>query len=679
MTYELENIILTIDTHEEANKPEKTRIKAIEDWFTSQGAIVEHEELALCDYVLVGKFRGFPVNIGSEYKTMDNFLRDSIEDMEDKLTRSMEIYDTVALFIEAGNYTFKPNPDNCHCVLDYSGATKASMKQNSNGNPEPQSKTLAAFEGFCDTLQSNGIHVRQLRSEAQFPYSVYNLLVYQTKPHRLKIKTMTYEAWLLNHFLDLPTIGIVKAKKLILRYPNPFWIASASEESLVSVLGKVTGRVVYQHLRSHELETNDWKNNYFKDGQDIIQCSYLHRSCNQVNAYNCVGKICEHHPDYSNFSEKIKAAIVDYLTEEYPHALSVDELCNHFNIEQGDTDKELFLVYLKELAWERKITNTVTGEFQVVHSHSANANDMRQQLSSINCLIFGCKVDEEHANDMRQQPKGLSDFTHNSLQSQCDPTEGTNFFLTPLHSVPSVDDIDNDNDKSTGVVLPPLISPVPFLPSSSTEQSEKRPRKKLSTHDISNHSGSTSFSTPQPRDTQDVPSPNLPIQRPDVQGTGLNQVLTPTLDMPVPATTKKPQKQKKDLKLASSKIELLTPSSAITPDEELFGKPRHDWKIIDEEELKLRKQENEAFEKWNENIQKNLNNSKSKKLDDHKMSIRPQLETYLQNPHTLQECVDHLSNFGKGSVWEHIARMKKEGIVIEFDNKTLILKKENKF
>ncbi len=497
MTLELENIILTIDTHEEANKQEKTRVKLIENWFGSLGAMIEHEELSLCDYALIGKFRGNPINFGIEYKAWDNFLTDSIDDMEDKLTRSQEIYDTVALFIEAGNYTFKPDSNGCHCILDYSGATKMSMKQ--NGNPEPQSKTLASFEGFCDTLQSNGIHVRQLRSEDQFPYSVYNLLVYSTKLHRLKIKTMTYEHWLLNHYLDLPSVGIVKAKKLILRYPNPFWIASASEESLVAVLGKVTGQVVYQSLRSHELETKDWKNNYFKDGTDIRQCPTNHRSCDQMNAYDCIGTPCEHHPDH--------------------------------------------------------------------------------RISS-----------------------------HNNLQSQCDPTEGT-FLKIPLHSQPSVD----DNYKSTGGLLPPIIPPVP----------------------ISNHSGLSSFSTPQsqPHDTQDVPpSPKLSIQRPVVQGTSFNTITSLAL---VPAII-----QKKDSKKKSSSIIKSFPSSAITSDEYLFGKDQSDWEPA----------------------------------EGNKMNLRANIETYLTSPHTLQECVDQFDNFAKGTVWEHVMKMKNEGIVTEFDNKTFVLK-----
>ena len=89
---ELENIIVTIDTHEEANKQDKTRTKAIEEWGNKYGAIIEHRELELCDYSLVGEFREKEINLGLEYKAWDNFLSDTIDDMEDKLTRSSGLY-----------------------------------------------------------------------------------------------------------------------------------------------------------------------------------------------------------------------------------------------------------------------------------------------------------------------------------------------------------------------------------------------------------------------------------------------------------------------------------------------------------------------------------------------------------------------------------------------------------
>lgn len=277
---ELENLILTICPHEQANCKEKTRVMAIEAWARKYGiADIEHRELKLCDYSLVGEFRDRDINLGIEYKAWDNFLSDPTDDMEDKITRSQEIYYQVAFFVEAGNYSFKPNEDNGHATLQFSEIAKAGFRKKGMKETEiPMTKTLAGFEGFLETMSLNGIHVRQLRSEAQFPYSVYNLLIYLTNEHKLKVKEQSYENWLQNHYMTLPEIGYVRAKKLILNYPNPAWICAAAEESLIDVLGKTTGRVIWQHLHSHSLESDAWKQGFHTDGtrrEDSNICEFV--------------------------------------------------------------------------------------------------------------------------------------------------------------------------------------------------------------------------------------------------------------------------------------------------------------------------------------------------------------------------------------------------------------------
>lgn len=270
MSSDLESLILTICPHEEANKKEKTRRAKIEAWARLHGVCeIEHVELPECDYRFEGQFRGVDINLGIEYKAWDNFLSDNIDDMEDKLTRAQEPYQDVALFVETGNYSFKPDPAGVHCLLEYTEHAKAGFRLQSQKLGriiEPPTKTLASMEGFFDTLQSNGIHVRQLRGEDHFPYALHNLLIYLTKPHQLKVKKISYDDWLINLYSNLPEVGFVRAKKLIEAYPNPFWLCSASDESLIRVLGRTTGQVVYQHLRNHELETDDWKHSCHKDG-----------------------------------------------------------------------------------------------------------------------------------------------------------------------------------------------------------------------------------------------------------------------------------------------------------------------------------------------------------------------------------------------------------------------------
>lgn len=271
---ELENLILTICPHEEANRQVKTRTPMIEDWAQSLGICeVLHQELNYGDYALEGEFREHEIDLNIEYKTWDNFISASIDDMEDKLTRSFEEYTDIALFVEtwtedrlhpefAKGYTFKPDPQG-QCYLNYTEGTAHNFKMK---GIKPPTKTLAAMEGFFDTLQFKGVHVRQLRGESQFKHSLYNLLVYLTNPHNLKVKETSYEQSIINHYMTLPEIGFVRAKKLFQSYPNPSWLNSASEDSLIRLMGRTTGLVIYQYLHNHSFETDAWKCNYHMDG-----------------------------------------------------------------------------------------------------------------------------------------------------------------------------------------------------------------------------------------------------------------------------------------------------------------------------------------------------------------------------------------------------------------------------
>lgn len=467
---ELSDIIITIDTREQNKK----RIKAVEEWAQAHGAIIEHSKLDLCDYVLLGEFRGVPVNLGIEAKGLSDFAS-SFQDLPNKLARAYTLYDNVALFIEANNYSFQVDSDGFHATISNPNV------RNGDADVLP----LAVYENMLASFQMEGVHVRQLRSEAHFPYAIAGLLINITRPLHtgLTIKDKSFTSQYLNVLGKVPGIGYKKAQKLIECYSNMFWLCSASEESYKEVLGKVTGYQLYNFIRNPELII------------DLIEAV----------------------PDFSN---KIKQAIVD------------------------DNDKN-------------------TGVFI--------------------------------------PPPKLSPVLLSNQKKEC-----TN---------ESVKDFDN----------------------CQREQIEGCENCKSYQGIITSHPGSSStIPLPKPGDTQDV-IPPPPIQRPDVQGAGFKKVLTSTLDVPAPATTfKKKRVQKKDLELASS-IESL-PSSALTPDEELFGKTNSDWIV-----------------------------------ETHKMSARTQLEAYLQSPHTLQECVDRFSLFTPGTIYEHITRMKRDGVVIEFNDKTLVM------
>jgi hypothetical protein len=523
MNNELQDIIVTIDTREQ----NKERIRAVENWAIAHGAIVEHSKLELCDYRILGDFRGIPVNLGIEAKGLSDFCSCDHNDLKQKLFNSYKIYDDVALFIESGNYSF-----------NHKGFGKNIIINPAVRDGSVDVCNLAFLEGCCSTLPQYGIHVRQLRSEAQFPYSIENLLTYVTSPQHKIIQPKSFVDCYTQTLLTF--CSPAQVKKLIVSYPNLTWLCSASEESYKEIIGKVAGTKLYNFIRNHELETVAWKNGKFRDGTDKI-IEVENKSPDALTS----GQILK---------DKIKQGIVDYLTEKYPHALSVGELCSHFNIEQGDDDKEAFLVYLKELAWDKKITSTSSGLFQVVY-----------------------------------------------------------------------------NDKSAGGLfpkLPPLIiPPAPLLQSSSTEQqveelhgnaqrTKANDDTKVGTPDNnSSHTGKESFTSPYhkplPGDPQGFRS-GSPGDKKQVD------IIPPpaTIFVPVP----------------------------ISEADNLFGKAHPDW--IAEKK-------------------------------PGKMNLQGRLKMYLETPRTMQDCVDEFCRdnaFQKGTVYEIIMRMKREKVVIEFDNKTFVMK-----
>lgn len=252
MSSELQNIIITIDSREKNEK----RIKAVETWGTTHGAIVELSKLDLCDYRILGEFRGYQINIGIEAKSLSDFCSCDYNDLKRKLFDSFEIFDEVALFIESGNYSFLNE-----------GFGKSAIINPAVRDGSANVCNLAQLEGCVHTLERNGIFVNQLRSETQFPYSIENLLTYCIHDHDVikhdpKMYLRSYKHTLRSFMTN------VQVNKAVSSYPNLFWLCSASEESYKEVFGAKTGTQIYNFIRNPELVTPEWKNKHFRDGTD---------------------------------------------------------------------------------------------------------------------------------------------------------------------------------------------------------------------------------------------------------------------------------------------------------------------------------------------------------------------------------------------------------------------------
>lgn len=519
MSVELQDIIISIDSREKSTK----RIKAVEDWGTAHGAIIEHCKLDLCDYALLGEFKGHDINIGIEAKALSQFCSDDYALNKEKLFAACSVYDTVALFIEVEQYTFKS--------MGVFGDSTISIQVKKDLTIEGK---LAIFEGACSTLGRYGIHVRQLRSEAHFPYAIENLLTYSIHDHELiggikDFKTQ-YKQTLLEFCTPLQT------KKLMQHYPNMFWLCSAGEDAYKTILGNKVGKKLYDFIRNPELVTQEWSNQHFPDGTEIKERIYGDKD--------------------------VIKAVTEYL-QGFPEGRSADEICMHFDLMSGDGDKEKFLECLKKMAYKNIITNTVTGLFHIPKLQSSSTEQQQKQPD-----IEGINKGEL---DTSAETKALS---------QASPILNKSKLGT--------------HDKSAG--FSPQFIPAPLL---------------------SEENKISSISNVQGKDPKSLLSPPLTIGSP------------------------------------------LSPAITHNEDEAIFGKTNPDWKPVDAEELKLRKRDNKDFEIRTAN---------------HKMSIRKQLEVFLEKPHTQQECVNKLSNFSRGAVSDHIFHMKREGVVVEFDDKTLVMK-----
>lgn len=236
----LSSLILTYDSREKDLK----RINAITTFFEKHGAIVEREKLDLCDYHIEGIFRDKDINLGIEAKTLVDFSS-SYQDLPHKLLKSFDIYDHVGLFVQTGSYSFNVGDNGLLCTV----------KNPAVHDGKADILTLPSLENSLGSWANEGIIVRQLQHEAQWPYTMYNVLINLTKDvhNGLQLKTTDDYSSTLNMLVKIPGIGVESAKKLIKQFGNFYWISVACADDLYMTIGKQKGEMLYQFLRSKEL------------------------------------------------------------------------------------------------------------------------------------------------------------------------------------------------------------------------------------------------------------------------------------------------------------------------------------------------------------------------------------------------------------------------------------------
>lgn len=237
----LSSLLLIIDTREKDQK----RISAITTFFEKHGAIVEREKLDLCDYHIEGIFRDKDINIGIEGKKLGVDFDSSYKDLPHKLLKSYELYSDVALFVQTGSYSFNVADD----------GLMATIKNPAVKDSKADILTLPSFENSLGSWANEGIIVRQLQYEAQWPFTMYNVLINLTKEFHggLQLKDIDDKAVTLNMLVKIPGIGIESANKLIKQFGSLYWMVLSCWEDLESTVGKQKATTLYNFFRSKEL------------------------------------------------------------------------------------------------------------------------------------------------------------------------------------------------------------------------------------------------------------------------------------------------------------------------------------------------------------------------------------------------------------------------------------------
>jgi len=236
----LSSLLLIIDTREKDQK----RINAITTFFEKHGAIVEKEKLDLCDYHIEGIFRDKDINLGIEAKTLVDFSS-SYKDLPHKLLKSFDLYDHVGLFVQTGNYAFTVGDDGLLCTI----------KNPAVRDGKADILTLPSLENSLGSWANEGIIVRQLQHEAQWPYTMYNVLINLTKEVHsgLQLKDIDDRSVTFNMLVKIPGIGIESANKLIKQFGSLYWMVLSCWEDLESTVGKQKATTLYNFFRSKEL------------------------------------------------------------------------------------------------------------------------------------------------------------------------------------------------------------------------------------------------------------------------------------------------------------------------------------------------------------------------------------------------------------------------------------------
>jgi hypothetical protein len=282
------DVFATYDSREKS----LSRIDVFKEFIEQNGGSVERGTLQLCDYKLEGVFREKEINIGIEYKTLNDFSS-SYQDLPDKLARSYDLYNDVALFIETPNFKVS-SIDGFHATIVNPAVLDGSADV----------LNYAVLYNSIESWQTEGVHIRQLHTEMFMGYAISSVLINITKDtHRgLEIsKSKDYKSAYLNCLSKIDGVGYKTAQKIAKYYPNFYWLSAYSGDDLIDKLGKSTGKKMYGFVHNKDLESIDWKNGYPSENKNTQNLEEIGSTSNE----DSVGKGIVPKPQENTLNKKI--------------------------------------------------------------------------------------------------------------------------------------------------------------------------------------------------------------------------------------------------------------------------------------------------------------------------------------------------------------------------------------
>ncbi|MCK9575478.1 MAG: hypothetical protein M0R51_05925 [Clostridia bacterium] len=229
----------------------RPRIYSVYEHFSQKGAEVAIGKLDRCDYQISGEHRGFPVNIGVEYKHINDFAG-SHADLPWKLWESAELFQDVALFVE-GRIDIEQS-GNFYYVKNWAGESVLRYD---------------LMQSRLATWEAQGVHVRTFEKLAHFPINLENLIDYCAKSgHKsFEYKEPCAADLTLKMLMQVPGIKLYTVNKLLSGNPDMTFaeLLGYDLKWMKGKIGKKTGEMLWRVL--HDVDYKPSKVESLKSGE----------------------------------------------------------------------------------------------------------------------------------------------------------------------------------------------------------------------------------------------------------------------------------------------------------------------------------------------------------------------------------------------------------------------------